>query len=317
MRPSSLMKFGALALVGLVLVGAVVVWAKQKPVSYTEVNPAIEPIEPEMVTIPAGCFIMGDDEHGLETEKPEREVCLSEYRIGKYEVTCEEYLRFCEATDRPCPRDPDFIEDSPQFMDYCKKYPRYPVIMVSWTEAAAYAKWLSDRTGKDYHLPTEAQWEKAARGGLEGKLYPWGDEIDPSMAHLLSTWEVGPVEVGLYPPNGYGLFDVAGNVFEYTQDWYHETYYSWGPKQDPVGPSGFQAYTSLLNPQIRSRWKGRCRTIRGGSYRGGWDYGDYLTLGIKGRDETPPYVFMHGWVYQEPYDHFDLGFRLAEGGVWR
>jgi hypothetical protein len=100
---------------------------------------------------------------------PVREVYLAEFAIAKYEVTNEEYRR-------------------------------HPVVVITWDDMAAYCMWLSDRTGKDYHLPTEAQWEKAARGGLDGKLFPWGDEWDDSMTRMDLTWTAGPVEVGSYPP---------------------------------------------------------------------------------------------------------------------
>jgi formylglycine-generating enzyme required for sulfatase activity len=144
--------------------------------------------------------------------------------------------------------------------------------MMSWTDAAAYCLWLKDRTGKDYHLPTDAQWEKAARGGLDGKLYPWGDDKREGMAQMNSSWSVGPVAVGSFPPNGYGLFDMVGNVNEMTADWYDEDYYKSSPATDPLGPSGLGNYFSLIHPTQRSRTKGRCHVVRGGSYRAPFDW---------------------------------------------
>jgi len=327
----------AIVVVVILVIGAIALYSTQNPVSYgKEVRPDIEPIEPEMVTIPAGAFRMGDDTNlptdrlddtdrearsrGREisrialTSVPVHEVHLSEYAIAKYEVTNEEYKRFCDATDRPYPRDPDFAEADPRWEGYFEKYPRHPVIMVSWTDMAAYCKWLADRTGKDYHLPTEAQWEKAARGGLEGKLYPWGDERDDDAVRLNLTWTSGPVEVGSFAPNGYGLHDMAGNVIEAVNDWYDEDYYESSPSKDPVGPSAFANYFSLIDPIERFRSKGRCKVLRGGSFRAPWDWD---VMGPDGLYEMPPRVGGRGYVYQEPYDHFDLGFRVAAGGVWR
>ena len=184
--------------------------------------------------------------------------------------------------------------------------------MMSWTDAAAYCLWLKDRTGKDYHLPTDAQWERAARGGLDGKLYPWGDDRREGMAQMNASWSVGTVAVGSFPPNGYGLYDVAGNVNEMTADWYEETWYRRSPRDNPTGPSGFRNYFSLISPTGRSRLKGRCHVVRGGSYRAPWDW---KTKNPDGRFETPVQVGAREYLYQEPYTHFDLGFRVALGGV--
>jgi formylglycine-generating enzyme required for sulfatase activity len=306
-------RIGVIALVALVALLIIVLVYKQNPITYTEVDPDVQPIEPEMVVIPGGSFQMGSDE-GLVTDGPVHTVELSEYAIGKYEVTNEEYRRFCDATGRSYPPDPDFVEANELGRDYFLNNPRHPVVMISWSDMAAYALWLSDRTGKDYHLPTEAQWEKAARGGLLGEDYPWGSERLDGMAWMNQTWSMGPQEVGSFPPNGYGIHDMAGNVVEATWDWYQEDYYENSPAKDPTGPSGWLNYFSLISPIERSRLKGRCKTIRGGSYRAPWDYD---SVGPDGLPEMPPFVYTHGWVYQAPYTHFDLGFRLARGGVWR
>ncbi len=323
-----------LALVALFLLGAVVLWSKQVPVEYgTEVRPEVEPVEPTMVTIPEGSFMMGDDPsldipddqrevRGLGrapsrialTSVPVHEVYLSAYSIGKYEVTNEEYKRFCDATGRPYPRDPDFAEAEPKWQDYLERYPRHPVVMITWDDMAAYCMWLSDRTGKDYHLPTEAQWEKAARGGLEGKLYPWGDEREDSVVRMDLTWTAGPVEVGSFPPSEYGLHDMAGNVIEAVNDWYDEGYYESSPQRDPLGPSGWANYLSLMSPIERGRMKGRCKVLRGGSFRAPWNWDEQ---GPDGLFEMPVRCGARGYVYQRPYTHFDMGFRVALGGVWR
>ena len=290
-------------------VAALLLLSKQNPVAYAEVRHDVQPIEPELGAIPAGSFMMGNPA-GTEAEKPVHQVTLSAYSIGKYEVTNQEYRRFCEATGRPYPEDPEFAEGQ----NYSETRPRHPAVMMSWTDAAAYCLWLKDRTGKDYHLPTDAQWEKAARGGLEGKLYPWGDDKREGMAQMNQSWSAGTVEVGSFPPNGYGLHDVAGNVNEMTADWYDEDYYESSPSHDPLGPSGLANYLTLINPTHRSRTKGRCRVVRGGSYRAPFDW---TTKNPDGRFETPVQVGAREYLYQAPYTHFDLGFRVAMGGVHR
>lgn len=244
---------------------------------------------------------------GTPEEQPVHEVELRPYSMGRFEVTNEEYRRFCDATGHPHPPDPWYFEGQ----NYFETRPRSPVIEISWSEAATYCKWLADRTGKPYHLPTEAQWEFAARGGLADKLYPWGDERRPGMAHMNTTEPVGPVTVGSYPQNGYGLHDVAGNVNEMTADWFDERYYRSSPRLEPQGPSGWSNYFTLLRPVGRSRLKGRCKVLRGGSYRAPWDW---RTKNPDGRLETPAQVGAREYLYQAPYTHFDLGFRVAMGG---
>ena len=303
-----------IALLVAAIVGAVIVAAKQNPIAYTDKRPDVEPIEPAMADIPGGTFTMGDDARGRPIEKPAHVVEVSAYRIGKYEVTNEEYRRFCDATGRPYPPDPDWVEANPLGKDYFLSKPRYPVLMITWEDMATYCKWLSDRTGKDYHLPTEAQFERAARGGMEGREYAWGEERDPSRAHMFKTWSVGTVEVGSFPPTGYGLYDIVGNAAEATADWYDESYYAVSPARDPTGPSGLANYLSLISPKERSRMKGRCRVVRGGSYRAPWDG---MMNAVDGRPELSAQTFGRDWLYQAPYTHFDLGFRVAEGGVWR
>jgi formylglycine-generating enzyme required for sulfatase activity len=303
---------GGLALMGVAF--GVLYYVKQNPVSFVDLRPEVAPIEPELVDIPGGTFTMGDDARGRPVELPAHEVELTPFRIGKYEVTNEEYRRFCDATGRPYPPDPDFVEANPVGRAYFTSLPRHPVVMISWDDMRAYAAWLSKRTGKDYHLPTEAQWERAARGGVPALEYPWGNERDPSRARIMLTWREGPMQVGSYPPTGYGLHDVAGNVAEATADWYDERYYARSPRKDPVGPAGVANYLSLVRPWKRSRLKGRCHVVRGGSFRAPWDG---VMVAPDGRPELSCQTFGRDWLYQQPYTHFDLGFRLAEGGVWR
>ena len=295
------------SLIGILVVGigvAVAVGAKQNPIRVEAGNLAIQPNLPEMVKIPAGAFLMGQ-EGGTEYEKPVHEVVLPDYWIAAREVTNSEYRRFCDATGTPFPPAPLFDESG----GYFTGKPDFPVVEVSWSDAARYCLWLSKRTGRTYRLPTEAEWEKAARGGLQGKMYPWGDEADTTRARCnLKALDGGPVKVGSYPPNGYGLYDMAGNVNEMCQDWFDEYYYRRSPKDDPEGPDGLRNYLTLLNPPERSRSKGRCHIVRGGSYRAPINW---QTVGPDGRLETPIQCGAREYLYQAPYTHFDLGFRVA------
>src|SRR6185503_18954867 len=117
----------------------------------------------------------------------------------------------------------------------------HPVVLVRYDDALAYCRWLSDALGRVVRLPTEAEWEKAARGGVEGRRYPWGDDIDPSRGNYLEQGAVkqerGTTPVGSYQPNGFNLCDVAGNVWEWVSDWYAPDYYGAGETSDPRGPS--------------------------------------------------------------------------------
>jgi formylglycine-generating enzyme required for sulfatase activity len=310
-RPGSIFRWFRLLLLGVVVLlgaAAVVLARRDAPVEFTDLHTEIAPLEPEMVDIPAGPFKMGNPA-GTPEEQPVIEVTLSDFSIGKYEVTCKEWKRFADATGRSYPMDPIFAENQSYFV----YRPDHPVIEISWNDAAAYCAWLAKRTGKPYHLPTSAQWEKAARGGLDGKIYPWGDDHREGMARMNLSWSEGTVKVGSYPPNGYGLYDMVGNVNEMTADWYGETYYHHSPRVDPLGPSGFWNYFSLIRPTSnRSRLKGRCKVVRGGSYRAPWDW---VTKNPDGRFETPVQVGAREYLYQQPYTHFDLGFRVAMGGL--
>jgi formylglycine-generating enzyme required for sulfatase activity len=187
---------------------------------------------PEVVSIPAGSFQMGS-ETGGEDEKPVHEVSVDGFDIGRLLVTNMQYKAFCDATNRPYPIDPL------EWGNYFKGYPDHPVVMVSWEDAVAYCEWLSNVTGLKYRLPTEAEWEYAARGGLAGKKYPWGDEEPKGRACYLEgqiPFGVPTMRVGSYPPNASGLYDMAGNVWQWCGDWYDVSYYRSGNNRNPQGP---------------------------------------------------------------------------------
>ena len=190
----------------------------------------------EMVLIPAGTFMMGSDD-GDDDEKPEHQVYVDAFYMDKYEVTVAKYQQFLNA-NKSYPKRDEWDEQL--------QYPKHPIVYVSWDDANAYAKWVGKR------LPTEAEWEYAARGGYTGVggkpkyKYPWGDDASPSKANFNADgtrdygWENAKrylKDVGSYAANGYGLYDIVGNVWEWCADWFAWDYYQNSPKQNPQGPS--------------------------------------------------------------------------------
>jgi formylglycine-generating enzyme len=203
-----------------------------KPGFYVE----IESTENQMVLIPAGEFQIGDsfNEGSVHT------IYLDAFYIDKYEVTNAQYKKFMDATGYKAPL---YWKDS----DY--NAPNQPVIGVNWYNAKAYADWAGKR------LPTEAEWEKAARGGLVGKKYVWGNNwpppknsgnfADETVKKTFPDWSIVngyddgyayTAPVGKFTPNSYGLYDMSGNVWEWCSDWYDANYYSSIPKSNPKGP---------------------------------------------------------------------------------
>jgi formylglycine-generating enzyme len=197
-------------------------------------------IEPLMVCVPEGWFEMGCA-NGRDDEKPVHRVWVDAFELGAYQVTNAEYGRFLAATSAAEPkhwRDENFSDA------------RMPVAAVSWDEAASYCEWLSGATRKVYRLPTEAEWERAARGGAEGLLYPWGDLGPEMVPDYGKRWKLGPEPVGLYGANAYELYNVGDNVHEWCADWYDDGYYAHSPERNPQGPVS-----------------GSRRASRGGSWR--------------------------------------------------
>jgi len=171
---------------------------------------------PKMVVIPAGTFRMGDIQGGgYSNEQPVHEVSIKRVAIGRYEVTFAEYDKFAEATGRAKPSDSGYGRGN------------RPVINVSWDDATAYANWLTKQTGHHYRLPTEAEWEYTARAGTETK-YWWGNDIGSNRANCSNT-HCGDsfkytAPVGSFAANPFGLFDTAGNVYEWTCSEYQDKY---------------------------------------------------------------------------------------------
>jgi formylglycine-generating enzyme required for sulfatase activity len=184
-------------------------------------------IEPAMVRIPAQWFWMGC-ETGRDDEKPLHRVWVDPFELAAHQVTNAEYRCFLAATSAA---PPPFLTDL-NFND-----PKMPVVAVSWPEATAYCDWLGGVTNKHYRLPTEAEWEAAARGGAEKSLYPWGDAPPESLPNYAQRWKSGPEPVGLYAPNAYGLYNIGDNVHEWCADWYDAAYYKDSPARNPRGPA--------------------------------------------------------------------------------
>ncbi len=225
-----------------------------------------------MVRIAGGSFHMGTDQ-GFPYEGPVHEVRLQPFAIDRHEVTVGEFARFVEATgyrteaegfgwsgafdaqrgewtkvDGASWREPEGPGRRAQ--------EREPVTQVSWNDAVAFCRWRGGR------LPTEAEFELAARGGLEGRAYGWGDELLAEGRHHTNVYQgsfplgdegedgfVSRAPVESFPPNGLGLYDMTGNVWEWTADWYDPGYYAESPRDDPRGPA-----------------TGEARSIRGGSF---------------------------------------------------
>ena len=184
--------------------------------------------EIELVRIPAGEFLMGSDpakdNDAQPREQPQHRVYVAEFYIGKYPVTNEQYAVFVLATNH---RMPYFIFANWEEGKMPAGKENHPVAGISWDDAMAFCDWLSQTTGQVYRLPTEAEWEKAARG-TDGQIYPWGNEWDASR---LNSADAGPGEttpVGHYSPEPsgdsfYGVADMAGNVWEWCADWYNDS----------------------------------------------------------------------------------------------
>ena len=232
-------------------------------------------------------------------ERPVHRVHVSEFLIGRFPVTQDEYAKFVRATGHP----PPAIRDVPlvaaggreaQFKELSAPYVwsdgepppgrgAHPIALVRYDDAQAYCAWLSGTLAQTVRLPTEAEWEKAARGGAEGQRYPWGQALDSSRCNYLADpaakQQSGTRPTGMYQPNAYGLYDMAGNVWEWVSDWYAADYYGRGEERDPVGPAS-----------------GNMRVVRGGS----WVNDDVSMLRCGYRHAVPPDTYT-----------YSIGFRIV------
>jgi len=178
-----------------------------------------------MVFVEGGTFEMGSNS-GYNDEKPVHSVTVSDFNISKTEVTFEQYDVFCNATGRARPADRGWGRGD------------RPVIYVRWDEAVAYCEWMNKASGKTYRLPTEAEWEYAARGGNKSKGYRYSgsnDISDVGWYYYNSGGKTHPV--AQKQPNELGLYDMTGNVWEWCSDWHSDSYYRSSPKNDPQGPN--------------------------------------------------------------------------------
>lgn len=225
-------------------------------------------LEMPMVLVPAGKFTRGSNL--ADDEKPIRKIYLNAFYMDKYEVTVGQYAKYLEVTDMEEPPDWDTM-NQPQ-------HQTRPVVNVSWEDAVNYCKWAGKR------LPTEAEWEKAARGE-DGGIYPWGNEAPTRLLanYGRSDWNdhmalapVGSFEAGKSP---YGIYDLAGNAWEWVFDWYEHDFYAKSPGKNPIGPA-----------------KGEEKVVRGGSWL-------YVSEFLRSA---------HRFNAQPSNRHFGYGFRCAK-----
>ena len=216
----------------------------------------------DMSLIPEGEFEMGsNDQEVFDDEHPVHTVFLNEFYIDQYPVTNAEYKSFVDANPQWGRHE---IPKKYCDVDYLKHWRRnsfpsgeanYPIVNISWYAAMAYAQWKGKR------LPTEAEWEKAARGGLIGKQYPFGNSVDPIQANY--DWNEGnTTPVGKYPANGYELYDMCGNVWEWCLDKYEKYYYKNSPSRNPIAGEDTIEQLNDNFLEIESN-----RVLRGGSWR--------------------------------------------------
>ncbi len=220
-----------------------------------------------MMRIPEGWFWMGSNNHHP-WEAPRHRVFIDAYEIARTTVTRREYARFLETTNRTKPRG---------WTDAVFAGPDQPVVGVNWFDAVAYCEWCSERSGSLYRLPSEAEWEKACKGGADDMPYAWGHEDPESLEYFQGEW-LGPRPVAKSLANGFGLFNMGDNVHEWCADWYSPAYYENSPERNPKGPES-----------------GSRRVSRGGSWR-------HMVKAsrVAHRSSLPP-----------EYRYTDYGFRLA------
>jgi formylglycine-generating enzyme required for sulfatase activity len=237
----------------------------------------------EMVLIPGGSFIMGSAD-GEPDQQPPHEVHIDPFYMDRYPVTNAEYAEFLNIFGNRKEGGEKWLDTDSLFSWWLcrirekggkffpeRGYENRPVVKVSWHGALAYARWKGKR------LPTEAEWEKAARGGLQGQKYVFGNSLTPDQANIGGFFAYRPV--GSYPPNGYGLYDMVAQIWQWCSDWYDPSYYQRPPAKNPQGPEN-----------------GTVKVLRGGS----WFHKNSWTVAERAFDDPLSYSFC-----------FVTGFRCA------
>jgi formylglycine-generating enzyme required for sulfatase activity len=223
------------------------------------------------VSIPEGDFLMGS-ETGRDEEKPAHRVWVDGFELCVYQVRNRDYAAYLDATGRAAP---------PCWSDANLNQPDQPVVAVSWFDAVQFCSWLNASTGKKCRLPTEAEWERAARGGRADTDYSWGAAPPSEWPEYQRRWcgnVTGPLAVGGGSSNSYGVFDIGENVHEWCSDWYDAAYYQGAPRRNPAGPA-----------------VGERRASRGGSWRH-----QIKVSRTSARSSIPP-----------EFHYADYGFRVA------
>jgi len=253
---------------------------------------------PRFIRVPAGEFDMGSED-GDEDERPVHRASVDAFYLSTCAVTNEEYAEFVRSGGHAAPAvrelprivtaagEASFRELADDYVWRGEMPPadrdRHPVTLVTFGDAVAYSAWLSMRLGLPVRLPTETEWERAARGGLEGRRYPWGDDIDPSRANFLADPSLkrhsSTRPVGSYPPNNFELYDMSGNVWEWVSDWYRADAYRDGALRNPRGLT-----------------EAALRIVRGGS----WVTHDVAQLRCAHRHKVPSDTYA-----------YSIGFRVA------
>jgi len=172
---------------------------------------------------------------GQDCEQPVHRVWIDAFLLAATQVTNVEYERFVHATACDLP---------PFWNDANFNHPHQPVTGVSWFDAARYCQWLAVQTGRRFRLPTEAEWERAARGDFEQQDFPWGNEPPQSLPEYATRWQTGPEPVARYAPNAVGFYNICDNVHEWCSDWYDPNYYAVSPERNPHGPEHGQRKSS-------------------------------------------------------------------------
>lgn len=209
----------------------------------------ILPYEPETVLIPAGAFVMGDDE--MSFAQPQHVVELAAFRIGRFPITQRQYATFLRKTGGAATPELNWYGNQPP-----KGSERMPVSGVTWYEAVAYCEWLSEQSGRTYQLPSEAQWEKSARG-TEGNRFPWGDEMQPQRCNT-DLKQITPIDA--FPAQSpYGCYDMVGNVREWCST-------LWGSSPREPDPHLRYPWADDGRDDLTAAWTTR-RVFRGGRGR--------------------------------------------------